>query len=131
MKPTDWWVMRRFAPSSDVRETKYVGQFFDLHQEITGLVRQIKELQKTDPAEARKLQAENADLIRFAPRTDATNDVLQSLRKQERAIFESRETPEEKRRRLAQLVARRNQIAESTVLASPRRTSPIFNPFRN
>lgn len=65
MKPTDWWVMRRFAPSSDVQETKYVSQFYDLHREITGMVRQIKELQKTDPAEARKLATENADLLRF------------------------------------------------------------------
>lgn len=129
-QPGDWWVMKRFAPSSDTRETKYVSQFFELNREITGLVRQIKELQKTDPAAARRVQAENADLVRFAPTADATNDLMQSLRKEERAIYDGPGTPEEKRRRLGNLVNRRNQVAERTMLASPRRPTPIFNPFR-
>jgi hypothetical protein len=129
--PGDWWVMKRFAPSSDLRETKYVGQFYELHREITGLVRQVRELQKTAPAEARKLQAENAELMRFAPRAESTYDVLQSLRKQEQRIHEDRTLdPEEKRRRLGNLTTQRNRIAQTAVSTSPRRASPPFNPFR-
>lgn len=129
--PGDFWVMKRFAPSSDLKETKYVSQFYDLHQEIAGLVTQIKELQKTAPAEARKVMAENAELVRFAPRAESAYKAMQSLRNQEKRIYESAETPEEKRRRLGALAVRRNVISQQTMLASPRRPSPVFNPFSN
>lgn len=131
VKAGDWWVMKRFAPSSDLRETKYVEQFYRLHNEITGLVRQIKELQKTSPVEARNMAAENSDLLRAAPRVIGTYDALQAMRKQEKAIYESAETAEEKRRRLSDLAERRNRFTQSTMEASPRAARPIFNPFRN
>lgn len=129
--PGDWWVMKRFAPSSDLRETKYVSQFYDLHKEATGLVRQIKELQKTDAAAARTLQADNRDMVNYAPRAEATYDYLTALRKQEQSIYNSGETPEEKRRRLAEITQKRNAITQRAVQTAPRRSTPIFNPFDN
>jgi hypothetical protein len=129
--PGDWWVMKRFAPSSDLKESKFVGQFYDLHREITGMVRQIKELQKTDPAAARDLRNENADLLRYAPRAESTYDFMQSLRKQEQQVYENKAMdPDEKRRRLAAIAARRNQASRSTMDSAPRRPSPIYNPFK-
>jgi len=129
VKAGDWWVMKRFAPSSDMRETKYVAQFYDMHREITGLTRQIKELQKTAPEEARALQEANAQSLQFASRSDSTYSVLQSLRKQQEQIYASDDTPEGKRRRLAALATRRNQVAKGAVSAAPRTSSMPFNPF--
>lgn len=129
MQPGDLWVMKRFAPSSDMRETKYVAQFYELHRETTALVRQIKELQKTNPAEARAVQAENMDLVRFAPRADSTYDVLQSIRKQEQRIYASNDDPETKRQRLAALAQRRNELTRAAMLSGPQRPRPLFNPF--
>ncbi len=129
VKAGDWWVMKRFAPSSDMRETKYVAQFYDMHREITGLTRQIKELQKTAPEEARALQEANAQSLQFASRSDLTYSVLQSLRKQQEQIYASDDTPEGKRRRLAALATRRNQVAKGAVSAAPRTSSMPFNPF--
>jgi hypothetical protein len=129
--PGDWWVMKRFAPSSDLKESKFVGQFYELHREITGVVRQIKELQKTDPAAARELTNENVDLLQYAPRAESTYNFMQALRKQEQQVYENRAMdPEEKRRRLAAIAERRNQASRSTMEAAPSRSSPIYNPFR-
>jgi CHASE3 domain sensor protein len=129
MTPGDFWVMKRFAPSSDLRQTKYVEQFYELHREIEGVVREIKELQAEDPAQARALATENADLLRFAPRTQSSYKLLQNLRKQEQRVYESAMPPDRKRAELAAIADRRNQAARNTVLVAPRRPSPIFNPF--
>ena len=129
MQRGDFWVMKRFAPSSDLRETKYVSQFYDLHQEISGVVRQIKELQKTDMGQAKALAGANADMLRFAPRATQTYETLQVLRKQEERVRASNAAPERKRDELAAIANRRNQAAQTTMQASPRRPWPLFNPF--
>jgi N12 class adenine-specific DNA methylase len=129
MKTGDFWVMKRFAPSSDTKETKYVSQFYDLHQEITGLMHQIKELQKNEPAQARELAAQSADLLRYASRSDSAYKVMQGLRKEEAGVFGSNATPEEKRDQLAGIAERRNRTAQTAMQASPRAARPWFNPF--
>lgn len=129
--PGDWWVMKRFAPSSDTRETKYVGQFYDLHNEISGLVRQMHELQKSGDVEgARKITTDNAPLMMFASRSDSAYKTMQALRQQEQRVHNGNLSPEAKRERLAELAERRNRLARSTIEASPRRANPVYNPFR-
>jgi predicted RNA methylase len=127
----DFWMVGRFAPEDEGRSTKYVGQFYDLHHEIMALREKAKTLRESgDLAEAAAIEAENRDLLTFAPQAQSAYKTLQSIRQRQNQVYESRIlTPEQKREQLTQLGELRNRTARATMDANPRRTVPFFNPF--
>lgn len=130
-KAGDFWLVGRFAPEDDVRATKYVSQFYDLHSEIMKLRQQAKALrERGDFTEAAQVEAENRDIMGFAARSESAYKTLQALRKRQTQIYESPtlDAPA-KRSALEQLTTARNTIARQTIEASPRRARPFINPF--
>lgn len=128
-KTSDFWLVGRFAPDEEGKATKYVGQFYDLHREISELRLKAKELrERGDLAEAATLEAENRDLMAYAPRTDSTYKNLADIRKRQTAIYAGNLPGSVKRERLDALTEQRNDLARRSVEASPRRSRP-FNPF--
>ncbi len=129
----DYWIARRFTPESDLKNNKFVGEFYELHQDIGEIARKIKALaERGDVLEASQLAAENADLLGYAPVANATDKALASMRRRTTDLYENPAglTPEQRRQALAELQEQENELAKRTVQGAPRRPQPIFNPFR-
>jgi hypothetical protein len=132
-KPGDYWLMSRFAPENDTRESKYVSEFYELNQNISEISARIKSLREHgDNAEANQVTLENRSLLQYEGMSKATNKALQSFRKRERDIYEhpGSMSPEARREELVRIAEEKNRLAKMAVQRSPNRPSPIFNPFK-
>ena len=132
-RPGDAWVVRRFLPEDDARATKYVGEFYDLNQDVQEIIRKARQLQERgDTVEANKVMTENRDLIGYASVLKSTERALASLRRQEQEIYDGRSglSPAQKRIELERIKAQKNRLSKQAVTNRPRKpTPPLFNPF--
>ncbi len=124
--------VRRFLPEDDLKASKYVSQFYEMSREVEGMARRIKELRaQGDVNEATRLQQENQAMLAYRTRVQSADKQMKAFGKQERSIYEGTGgNPEERRRRLAELTARRNQVAQQAVESAPGRPRPFMNVFQ-
>jgi hypothetical protein len=130
----DFWMMKRFSPESDLKENKFVSEFYDLHQDIEKIVKRIKTLRENgDFEEANKVSAENRSMLSYAQITSSTNKAISAIRKRERSIYnEPRgQSPEMRRDELSRLAKEKNRLAERAMVRRPNKPVPVFNPFRD
>ena len=131
-KMGDYWLMRRFSPESDLRDNKYVSEFYDLHSDIEQLETKVKTLREQgDVLQANAVAQENRGMIAYGPVATATNKALTAIRRRERQIHEDRTmTADQKRTALALIEEQKNRLAEQAVRRAPNRPRPIlYNPF--
>lgn len=128
----DYWMMKRFAPESDLKENKYVSELYSLNEDVSLLISRAKALQERgDFEEANKILAANREAINYSPVLKATENAMASLRKQEQDIYANPrgKTPEQRREELARIKAQKNRLARQAVTRRPNRPQPIYNPF--
>lgn len=118
-------IVRSFVSGSPVRNSKWVDEFYNLRDTAEGIAASIRQRRNTGDVEgARALQEEYRGLVGRGPRggtgmapgLDRDADVMARISKQMKEVRQSREmTPEQKRTKLDELIARRNQIARERV----------------
>lgn len=129
----DYWVTKRFSPESDLRDSKFVSEFYELNQDIGEVMAKVKSLREAgDTAEANEIVQENRDMIAYAPVAHSTAKALSAIRRRERDIHANPRgmSPEQRREELARLAAQRNALTKRTVQEAPGRPEPFYNPFR-
>lgn len=131
-KAGDYWLMRRFAPESDLRDNKYISEFYELNENITAIANRMRTLaEQGDYDKAQELATDKADLLAYGQRTRSVEKAMNVFRRQERDIHENPRgrSPEQRRQELAGIKARKNELAKQTVQSAPRRPQPVFNPW--
>jgi predicted RNA methylase len=130
-KMGDYWMMRRFSPESDLRDTKFVSEFYELHNDIQQIEAKVKAMrERGDVQDAAAVVSENREALSYGAATESTGKALAAMRRRENQIHDSRTmTPEQKRDELARLAEQRNRLAQQAVTRAPGRPQPIFNPF--
>jgi hypothetical protein len=128
----DYWLMKRFSPESDLRDNKYVSEFYELNSDIEQMASKVKVLrERGDVQEANQVAQENREMLSYAPVVNSTTKALSAIRRRERQIHESTTmTPSQKREELARLAEQKNRLAERAVNRAPNRSEPIYNPFK-
>ncbi len=131
-KMGDYWLMRRFSPESDLRENKFVPEFYELHNNIEQMEARVKALREQgDVQQASQVVKENREALSYRAVTESTNKAISGIRRRESQISEDRYmTPEQKRDALARLAEEKNRLAEQAVKRAPGRPQPVFNPFK-
>lgn len=131
-KAGDYWLAKRFIPEGDLRDSKYISEFYNLNQDVSEIMAKAKALRENgDLEEAAKVTQENRGQMSYEPVLKSTAKALSAIRQRERQIYQSDTlTREQKREELARLEEQKNRLAKQTVTRAPDRPSPIFNPFK-
>lgn len=110
-------VVGRFWRSPDPRSSKQVNEFYDLYFEVDRIFKRVQRAQASgDLDRASKMVEDNRDLLRLRPAINAVRSEIESLKKAEREVFNSRTlSPEQKRESINRITERRNQLAKMVV----------------
>lgn len=117
-------VIGRFWRDDELRQTRYVQEYYDLMREVDDLQRRIRYLREEakDPQAAARLAQEKSEQLAIAPQVKEINKRLQDVRKLERKVyFDPTGDPERKREKLTRLTEQKNQLAERGAELSPRK----------
>lgn len=116
-RASDLPVLKVLFQGDDVRSTQYQSEFYDMMQEADQLYRTVKTYQDEGRVEAAgELLEGNRDKLKHRPALGLARQQLGAVRRQMDAVY--RDTAMDgaaKRRRLEELQARSNQIAERVV----------------
>ena len=132
-KAGDYWLAKRFIPEGDLRDSKYVSEFYNLNQDVTEIMAKVKALRESgDLQEAAKVTQENRSQMAYEPVLKSTAKALSAIRSRERDIYANPRgmSPEARREELARLAEQKNRLAKQTVTRAPGRSGPIYNPFK-
>lgn len=115
MRIDDYPVIRSFLRAEPARSSKYVGELYDLHREVSQLYTTIRHYELTgDEEKALRLAEEHADKLDARKDINDVVDENSKIHKEMELIVRSEDmTPDEKREEIDELIALRNENSRS------------------
>jgi hypothetical protein len=117
-------VVKAFYQEQPSMHTKYGTDFYEMLREVEQISKTINAYRKEGRMDdARELQRDNAGKLNARKSLTRTNKALSEIRHEVDAIYRSNLSPEQKRRRIDQLMTQTNRMMEKIV----RKTHPYFS----
>ena len=109
-----------FRGNAPPKSTRYVTEFYDMLKEVDEAARTITGYAKAGRGEeAAAVREEYADRLPARKMLEKRSDVLRSISRQIDSIYRDEDmTPAEKRARVDELIARKNQLAKEAVMTA-------------
>jgi len=112
----DYAVIKRFKRAKPPRGSRYTREFYELMQEMERTYNTVRLYSQFSPERAKELLAKERQVVRPLRMMQRANVALRALRKQMTRVHMSRTlTPEQKRKKIDELLVKRMEIYKRSV----------------